>query len=56
MIVKALFCPRADNDFLLYPVLAVSYAESRDGRAWAIGIKVGYWGVYLGIYKLIKEG
>ena len=55
--VKAGFSRRMydDNDFLLYPVLAVAHIETRYGKSWGIGIKFGYWGVYVGVHQLKEQ-
>ena len=42
------------TDFLLYPVLAVSYANATDKKAWALSVCFGFWGVYVAIVKRKK--
>ena len=57
MKVKAGFSPRdgEDYDFLLYPVLVFVHIKTIHWKSWALGIKFGYWGVYVGVHQLKEQ-
>lgn len=35
-----------DNDFLLLPVPVIAYQKGKKSKAYAVGIKFGFWAVY----------
>lgn len=41
-----------DDDFLLFPTIAIGAAELNNKKAVGVGIRFGFWGIYFAIILL----